>query len=76
VDAQFACVDFAEESARAQGQASHATVDEAAYADCLRELVSTDQLRAAVIDTLTGVWDSTAVARLSEAQQTCAAEAA
>lgn len=76
VDAQLACVDFVAESARAQAQVSHGTIDEEAYAACLRDLVPADRLRAALVETLTGAWDGADVTRLSEAQQTCADRAA
>lgn len=72
VDAQFACVDFVEQSARAQAQVSHGNVDEEVYAACLRDLVSPDRLHAAVVETLTGAWDGPEVTRLSRAQATCA----
>lgn len=75
VDAQFACVDFVEQSARAQAQVSHGAVDEEVYAACLRDLVSQDRLRAAVVETLTGAWDGPDVTRLSRAQATCAGRA-
>jgi hypothetical protein len=75
VDAQFECTDFVEESARAQVEISNGAVDPAAYAACLRERVPDAQLRAAVVDTLTGNWDGPGVTALTEAQQTCAGRA-
>jgi hypothetical protein len=76
VDAQFACADFVEASARAQLQASHGTIDARVYADCLRDLLSPELLRAAVVGTLTGDWNGADVTRLGKAQQTCAGRAA
>lgn len=72
VDAQFACVDFVEQSARAQVAASKGAIDAEAYAACLREEISEDQLRAAVAQALTGDLTGTDVSRLSTAQLTCA----
>lgn len=75
VDAQFACTDFITESARAQVQISHGAIDEEAYVACLTAALSPEQVRAAVIDTLTGTFDSPAVTRLSKAQLTCSQQA-
>lgn len=75
VDAQFACTDFIQESARAQLQVSHGSIDEEKYVGCLTAALSPDQLRAAVVDTLTGSFDSPDVTRLSKAQLTCARQA-
>ena len=72
VDAQLACVDFVEESARAQVAASKGAIDPATYATCLRAAITEDQLRAALVQALTGDLSGPAVARLSDAQVSCA----
>lgn len=71
VDAQFACVDFVEESARAQVAATKGRVDPEEYAGCLRAAIDERQLKAAVAAALTGALDDPAVVRLSAAQQAC-----
>lgn len=72
VDAQFACVDFVEESARAQVAASKGAIDAEAYADCLRAEITEPQLKAAAAQALTGDLTGEDVSRLSQAQLTCA----
>lgn len=72
VDAQFACVDFVEESARAQVAASKGAIDAEAYAACLRDEITEDQLKAAVTQALTGDLTGPDISRLSDAQLTCA----
>lgn len=72
VDAQFACTDFIQESARAQAQISHGSIDREKYVACLTGALTSDQLRAAVVATLTGSFDDPEVTRLSKAQLTCA----
>lgn len=76
VDAQFACTDFVEESTRAQVKVTKGRLDAEAYAACLRAALTEDELRAAVVDSLTGDWSGADLARLGEAQTDCAAEAA
>jgi hypothetical protein len=71
--AQLRCTDFVERSAQAQEQISHGAVDPEAYADCLRDALTDEQLRAAVVDSLTGDWDGNDLARFSAAQGDCAA---
>ncbi len=71
VSAQFACTDFVEQSARAQAEISHGKVDADAYAACLHDALPAEDLRAAVVDTLTGSWDGPALARFSAAQADC-----
>jgi hypothetical protein len=71
VDAQLACVDFVEQSAQAQERLSKGKLDRTAYAACFREALTDDQLRAAVVATLMGEWDSPEVAALADAQETC-----
>ncbi len=71
VDAQFRCTDFVAESARAQDQIAHGAIDTAAWSSCLRAGLSDEELRAAVVDTLTGSWDGAALGRLSAAQAAC-----
>lgn len=75
VDAQFACVDYVEESTRALAAQTKGRLDQAAYAACLRDALSDDELHAAVEATLTGSWDAPEVTALSEAQGRCTTEA-
>ena len=70
--AQFECTDFVSESARAQVSISHGKVDGRAYADCLRDTLTEDEIRAAVVESLTGAFDGVAVGRFSRAQDRCA----
>ena len=75
VDAQFSCTDFVEASARAQSKLSHGAIDPTTYAQCLRVALTDGQLRAAVIETLSGTWDGPALARFSTAQADCREQA-
>ena len=74
-DAQIACTDFVEESTRAQVTATKGRVDTEAYAACLREALTDEQLRGAVVDALTGDWQGTDLGVLGRAQSECATEA-
>jgi len=71
VDAQFACVDFVSESARAQVAATKGKVDAAAYEACLRDSLTDDQLREAAIQSVMGDLGGDAVSAFSQAQLTC-----
>jgi hypothetical protein len=71
--AQLRCTDFVERSAQAQEEISHGGLDPEAYADCLRGALSEDELRAAMVDTLTGDWGGADLDRFSAAQGDCAA---
>jgi len=71
VDAQFACVDYVEESTRALLAQTKGKLQQEKYADCLREALTDDQLRAAVEATLTGSWDAPEVTELANAQADC-----
>lgn len=75
-EAQFACTDFVEESTRAQVKVTKGRLDTPAYAACLRAAVTEDEMRAAVVDALSGDWSGVDLARLGRAQTDCAAEAA
>jgi len=75
VDAQFACVDWVEESTRALTAQTKGDLDPEAYAACLRGALEEDQIRAAVEATLTGDWEAPAVEALSSAQGRCTTEA-
>lgn len=75
VDAQFACTDFVEESTRAQEKVTKGRLDSAAYAACLREALTDDQVRDGMVDALTGDWQGTGLAALGRAQTDCASEA-
>jgi hypothetical protein len=72
VAAQRACGDFVEVSTRALGAQSKGKVGADTYAACLREAISGDAIDAALVDTLTGGFDSPEVMALAEAQAGCA----
>jgi hypothetical protein len=71
VDAQFACVDYVEESTRALSAQTKGRLDQKAYAACLRDALTDEQIRAAVVATLTGDWEAEEVTALSDAQGGC-----
>ena len=71
VDAQFACVDYVEESTRALSAQTKGRLDREAYAACLRDALTDEQIRAAVVATLTGDWEAEEVTALSDAQGGC-----
>lgn len=73
VEAQFACTDLVARTAAAQAGVSHGAVDAATYAACLRGALTDAELKAAVVDTLTGDWAGTDLARLTDAGADCAA---
>lgn len=75
VDAQFACTDFVGESARAQTKVTKGSIDTEAYAACLGDALTDDQIRDGMVDALTGDWQGVALAALGGAQTDCAAEA-
>jgi len=75
VDAQFACTEFVEESTRAQDKVTKGRIDTEVYAACLRESLTDEQMRAGIVDALTGDWQGADLAALSRAQTDCAAEA-
>ncbi len=75
VEAQFACTDFVEESTRAQQKVTKGRIDAEAYAACLREALTDEQIREGTIDALTGDWRGAALAALGRAQTDCATEA-
>ena len=74
-DAQIACTDFVEGSTRAQVKVTKGRIDTEAYAACLRAALTDDQMRDAVVDSLTGDWQGAALGALGRAQSECAAEA-
>jgi hypothetical protein len=71
VDAQFACVDYVEESTRALLAQTKGALDEQRYAECLRAALTESELRAAVAASLTGAWDAPEVTALADAQAGC-----
>ena len=75
-DAQLACSDFVEASTRAQVKVTHGDLDERAYAACLRQRMTEDEIRAAVAASLGGDFAAPEVAGLSAAQSACAKRAA
>ncbi len=70
--AQLACTDYVAESTRAQVDITKGKVDAASYADCLQGALTEVQMRAALVDTLTGDWSGVDLARLGRAQTDCA----
>jgi hypothetical protein len=74
--AQLTCTDYVDESTRAQLVITKGRVDDEAYAGCLRAALTEEQMRDALVDTLTGDWSAVGIARLGRAQTDCAAEAA
>lgn len=75
VDAQFACTDYVEESTRALVAQSKGGLDPEAYAACLREALTDDELREAVVASLTGAWETPEVNKLADAQGRCSTAA-
>lgn len=71
VAAQRGCLDFYDELARAQVDATKGRADGEEYAGCLRRAITEPELEEALVAALTGALDDPAVARLSAAQQTC-----
>ncbi|CAN5456270.1 hypothetical protein BH09ACT12_BH09ACT12_12650 [soil metagenome] len=71
VDAQLSCVDFVEASTRALLTQTHGELDSEAYATCLAAALSDAEIRAALVQTLSGGFDSPEVAALTDAQATC-----
>jgi hypothetical protein len=71
-DAQLACADFVEASTRAQVKVTKGDLDGEAYAACLRQKLTDEQIRAAVAASLRGDFDAAEVAELSASQSACA----
>jgi hypothetical protein len=71
-DAQLACADFVEASTRAQVKVTKGDLDGEAYAACLRQKLTDDEIRAAVAASLMGDFDAAAVSTLGAAQSACA----
>ncbi len=71
-DAQLSCVDYVEASTRALLTQRRGDLDAEAYAACLRDALSAEEVRAALVQTLSGGFDSPEVAALATAQVTCA----
>ena len=74
-DAQLACADFVEASTRAQVKVTKGDLDGEAYAACLRQKLTDDEIRAAVAASLSGDFDAPEVSALSAAQSSCAKSA-
>ncbi len=70
-DAQLACADFVEASTRAQVKVTKGDLDGKAYAACLRQRLTDDEIRAAVAASLMGNFDAAEVSALSAAQAGC-----
>lgn len=75
VEAQFACTDYIEESTRALVAQSKGKLDPEAYAECLRGELTDEELREAVVASLTGAWEAPEVNKLADAQGRCSTEA-
>ena len=73
VEAQLTCVDYVEASTRAMLTQTRGDLDAEAYAACLRAALTDEEVRAALVQTLSGGFDSPEVAALAEAQSTCSA---
>ncbi len=71
-EAQLACADFVEASTRAQVKVTKGDLDGEAYAACLRQKLTDDEIRAAVAASLSGDFDAPEVGVLSAAQSACA----
>lgn len=75
VDAQASCVPFVEVSTRALATQTKGKLDEAAYTTCFTETITEDEVRAALVATLTGDFGGPEVAVLSRTQGACAKQA-
>ena len=75
VEAQFACTDYIEQSTRALVAQSKGKLDPEAYAACLREAITDEELREAVVASLTGSWEAPEVNKLADAQGRCSTTA-
>ncbi len=75
-DAQLACANFVEASTRAQVKVTKGNLDGEAYASCLRQKLTDEEIRAAVTASLKGDFDAAEVGVLSSAQSACAKRAA
>ena len=75
VDAQLSCVDYVEASTRALLTQTRGDLDPEAYAACLRAARTDEEVRAALVQSLSGGFDSAEVAALAEAQSTCSSGA-
>jgi hypothetical protein len=74
-EAQLTCADFVEASTRAQVKVTKGNLDSQAYAACLRQELTRDEIRAAVSASLMGNFDAAEVNVLSAAQSSCARRA-
>ena len=75
VDAQLACVDYVEASARAFVAQSKGALDVGAFTTCLRSALSGAEISGALVQTLSGGFDSPEVRLLSTTQADCAGSA-
>jgi hypothetical protein len=75
VSAQLACADFVEASTRAQQRVTKGKIDAGKYAGCLRDELSEEQVRDALVATMRSEFGDPAVAALAAAQDTCSREA-
>jgi len=75
VDAQLECTDFVEASTRAQEKVTKGAIDDRAYAACLAEALTDEQVHDALVATVSGSFDDPAVDRLAQAQDVCSDQA-
>jgi len=75
VDSVESCAPFVEVSTRALATQSKGRLDETSYAACLEDALDPAQVRAALVATLTGRFDTPDVQALSAAQADCAQQA-
>lgn len=74
-DGVFDCTDFADSVVRAQVELSHGKVPAGPFRRCLDAGLSTPQLRAAYLATLTHEYDDPALTRLQQTTKACVAQA-
>lgn len=75
VAAQLECTDFVADSSRAGSYITKGRLAQRRYAACLRDDLSRDMIRAALLAAVMGEWEDDAVERLSAAQAGCAQRA-
>ena len=74
-DGVFACTDFADSIVQAQVELSHGKVAAEPFRTCLDTGLSTTQLRAAYLATLTQEFDDPSLTRLQQATKACVLQA-
>lgn len=74
-DGVFACTDFADSIVRAQVELSHGKLAPGPFRKCLDTQLSTVQLRAAYLATLTQEFDDPSLTRLQQSTKACVLQA-